>query len=312
MSQASGRATGARRRDDPMSGALWMLVSCCLLAVLAGVGRYLALQGVHPFQIVFLRIFFAFLTLLPLLAWRGPSFVRTRHIKLYGVRVCIGLIAMTTWFSALAHLPIGDVTAISFLAPLVATAGAALILRETVRLRRWTATIVGFLGRLVVLQPGSVPLGTGTWLALASAAAMGFSVLIIKTLAGAEDPDKVVFISNALMTPLALIPALFVWSWPEPWLWPALLCLGPLATLGHVTLTRAFAAADASFVVTFEFARLPVAVFVGYLMFGEVTGAWTWIGAAIIFSSAVYIVHRERRLKVPVTTPEARKSTPSI
>lgn len=287
----------ASARHDPWACALWMILSCALLAGLATLGRYVTTAGVPPFQVVFLRVAFAWVTLAPLVLLHGKSFAKTTHWPLYGIRAVTGSIAMLCWFSALALISVGEVTAISFLAPLFATIGAALFLGEIVRLRRWAATIVGLLGALVILRPGIVELSLGSWLAVASAIAMGISTVFIKRLADGDHPDKVVFLSTTLQAPLTLIPALLVWQWPEPGLWPYLIAMGPLGTLGHVTLTRAFAAAEASFTMSFDFIRLPFAVAFGFAVFGEIIDLWTWAGAAIIFASSLFIVHREAQLK---------------
>lgn len=295
---ATRAATKKRtRRHEPLVCAFWMIVSCALLAGLAAIGRYVTTSGMPPFQVVFLRVLFALFTLMPLFLLHGRSFVRTDQWKVYGIRAVTGSIAMLTWFSALSLISVGDVTAISFLAPLFATVGAALFLGEVVRVRRWAATLIGFSGALIILRPGFAELSLGSWLAVASAVAMGVSSVFIKRLADGDHPDKVVFLSSCLQAPLTLVPALLVWQWPEPGLWPWLIAMGPVATLGHVALTRAFAAADASFTMTFDFARLPFAVLFGYAVFGEIIDLWTWIGAAIIFSASLFIVHREAQLK---------------
>lgn len=285
------------KRHDPLACAIWMILSCAILAVLAIIGRYVTTSGVPPFQVVFLRVFFVLITLLPLLAMQGKSFLKTSQWRMYSIRAFSGSIAMLTWFSALALIPVGDVTAISFLAPLFATIGAALFLGEVVRIRRWAATLIGLLGALVILRPGMVEFTLGSWLAVGAAVAMGISSVFIKRLADGDNPDKVVFLSSLLQAPITLVPALLVWQWPDPGLWPYLIAMGPVATLGHVTLTRAFAAAEASFTMTFDFARLPFAVAFGYAVFGEVIDLWTWIGASIIFASSLFIVHREAQLK---------------
>jgi drug/metabolite transporter (DMT)-like permease len=274
-----------------------MILSCAVLAGLAAIGRYVTTSGVPPFQVVFLRVIFALITLLPLFLLHGRSFVRTDQWILYGVRALTGSIAMLTWFSALALISVGEVTAISFLAPVFATVGAALFLGEIVRIRRWAATLIGLAGALVILRPGIVEMSLGSWIAVGSAVAMGVSSVFIKRLADGDHPDKVVFLSSCLQAPLTFVPAVLVWQWPDPDLWPWLVAMGPIATLGHVTLTRAFAAAEASFTMTFDFARLPFAVAFGFAVFGEVIDLWTWIGAAIIFSASLFIAHREAQLK---------------
>jgi len=312
MGETSSRQSSNNARHDPLACAFWMILSCALLAGLSVIGRYVTISGVPPFQVVFLRLIFAVITLLPLFALQGKSFVRTAQWPVYGIRAVTGSIAMFAWFSALSLIPVGEVTAISFLAPLFATVGAALILGEVVRIRRWIATLIGLLGALVILRPGVVELGPGSWLAVISAIAMGISSVFIKRLTDSDNPDKVVFISTLLQAPLTLIPALLVWQWPEPGLWPYLIAMGPVAMFGHVTLSRAFAAAEASFTMTFDFARLPFAVVFGIAVFGETIDVWTWAGAAIIFAASVFIVHREAQLKKRTASAAIGPASPRV
>ncbi len=281
-----------------------MLASCALIAGIGAIGRYAATSGMPPLQIVFLRVAFAFLTMLPLFALRGRELVRTEQIKTYLIRVSIGLCAMYLMFIALSYSPLGEVTAISFLAPLFATVFAVVLLGEVVRMRRWAATIVGFIGAMVIIRPGMIEITTGVWLSIGAAVGIGMTTMFIKRLTGGDDATKVVFISTALMTPVTLIPALFVWEWPEPELWFYLALFGPVATFGHVALARAFSAADASVVMSFDFARMPFAVLLGFMLFGEVVDVWTWVGAGIIFSAGLYIARREMTLKKPPPAPE--------
>ncbi len=312
MQKPANSSARPARRNDPLAAALWMILSCALLAGLSGLVRYVALEGVQPLQIVFMRVLFAFLTLAPLLLIRGPSFAKTDRWPVYWWRTLFGTLTMLTWSSSLAYITVGEVTAITFLAPLFATIGAALVLGEIVRMRRWIATLIGFAGALVILRPGIIEFTLGSWLALIAAFGMGISTLFIKALTDHDDPDKVVFISSALMTPMTLVPALFVWSWPEPYLWLCMIAMGPIATLGHITLTRAFAAADASFVMSFDFARLPFAVAFGFVLFGENVDLWTWVGAGIIFSASLYIAHRETQLNRQLAPVSVGPANPRV
>lgn len=280
-----------------------MLVSCALLAGVAALGRYAALQGVPTFQTVFLRLLFALLCFAPLLAHRGLEMLRTDHLNLYVLRVFVGLGGMTLWFAALAHISVGEVTAIGFLAPIFGTVGAVLFLREIVGWRRIGATLVGFLGAMIILRPGTSEIGAGAWLALGAAFGMAMAGLLIKSLSGKDDPDKVVLIALCLQTPVSVIPAVFVWEWFDPHLWFVYAAMGLTGMLGHITLTRAFRAADASMIMSLEFARLPFAVGLGYAMFGELIDLWTWIGAGVIFVAAVYTARRER-VNRNVATPK--------
>jgi drug/metabolite transporter (DMT)-like permease len=282
--------------SGPMAGVIWVTIAMALFAGLAAFSRAAMDAGLHPFEVVFLRNLFACLMLLPLLAWRGASLLRSGQLPLYGVRVLISLISMQAWFYALSLIPIGEVTAISFLAPVFGTLAAIFLLGERVRLRRWTAVIVGFLGAMIILRPGMAPLGLGQLCAVLSAMSQGLTVIMVKQLTAADDPDKIVFLTNMMLLPLSLVPALFVWSWPTLGMLVPVLGMGLTAVLGHIALVRGYAATEASLAMTFEFSRLPFTVAVAYLAFGEIIDAWTWIGALIIFASAAYITRRETKL----------------
>jgi drug/metabolite transporter (DMT)-like permease len=283
--------------QDPVAGVLWVTASMALFAGLAVFSRQLMNAGVHPFETVFLRNMFACLMLAPLLAYRGRTLFRSSQFSLYGLRVFISLLSMQAWFYALFLIPIGEVTAISYLAPLFGTLAAIFLLGETVRIRRWTALAVGFLGAMIILRPIGTTLGLGQGLALVSAALSGLTVVLVKQLTAHDDPDKIVFLTNVLMTPLSLVPALFVWTWPTLAMLPALLGMGLCAVIGHVCLVRGYTVTDASLAMTFEFAKLPFAVAIAYLAFGETIDLWTWVGALVIFSSSIYITRREARLR---------------
>src|SRR5207302_5047225 len=173
---------------------------------------------------------------------------------------------------------------------------AVLILHEVVRFRRWSALVLGFVGVLVIMRPGSERLDANLLIVLLSAATGAMNNITVKFLARTERPGTIVTFFMIYLTPLSLIPALFVWRMPDLSTFGALVGLGCLGTIAHISVARAYAAADASACAPFEFARLPFAALLGFLWFGEVTDLWTWVGAAIIAGSAVYVAHRGARL----------------
>lgn len=284
-------------RDDPIRAVIWITVAMALFAVLAAMSRKAALMGMHPLQIVFLRNLSATLFMLPLLVWRGRALMRSNALHLYGVRVAISLFSMTAWFYALALIPVAEVTAIGFLAPLFGTIGAVVFLREKIRFRRMTALIIGFIGAMIILRPGHEPIGLGQACAIFNAISSGVMTVLLKQLSSEDDSAKIVFLTTIMMLPPTLIPALFVWQTPGVEYLPVILTIGFTAVVGHYCLMRGFASTDASLVMTFDFSRLPFAVLIGWWMFGELTDIWTWVGAAVIFASAVYITRREAKLR---------------
>ena len=306
MPASASRDTTVAARADPVAAVLWVTAAMLLFGGLAAFARASMNQGLHPFVVVFLRNLCAVAMLLPLLAWRGRSLVRSPQIGLYGIRILISFSSMLAWFYALSLIPIGEVTAISFLAPLFGTLGAIALLGEIVRLRRWLALIVGFAGAMIILRPGASPLGLGQMCAVLSAILTGLTAVLIKQLTSRDDPDKIVFLTNLGLLPLSLVPALLLWTWPTAAVLPSLAGMGLCAVLGHIALVRGYAKTDASLAQTFEFSRLPFTVAIGYAAFGETIDLWTWIGAFIIFGSAVYVTRREAQLKRP-TTPDLER-----
>jgi drug/metabolite transporter (DMT)-like permease len=291
------RPPAAGAASDPVTGVIWITIAMALFAGLAVFSRMAMNAGLHPFEVVFLRNIFACVLLVPLLVYRGPSLLRSNKLGLYGVRVVISLLSMQAWFYAISIITIGEVTAISFLAPLFGTLGAIFLLGETVRLRRWTALAVGFLGAMVILRPTGASFGAGQMLAVLSAMFTGLTAVLVKQLTAHDDPDKIVFLTNMMLLPLSLVPALFVWTWPTAAVLPALIGMGVCAVLGHIALVRGYTVIDASLALTFEFSKLPFTVAIAYLVFAEKIDVWTWVGALVIFASAVYITRREAQIR---------------
>jgi len=259
-----------------------------------------------PLEIAFFRNLFALASMLPWMLSSGFPGLDTSHLRLHVTRAVIGVFAMWLWFTSLALVPLADAVALSFTMPLFIIAGAAAILGEKVGLRRWSATALGFVGMLVILRPGIAEVSPVMALPVATAAIWATSALILKHMSATVRAGTSVLYMNLLMTPLSLVPATFVWIWPH---WEDFLLLAPLglsATLAHLALARAFAAADASALMPFDYARLPFIALFAFVLFGEVAEVWTWIGAAIIAGSAIYVARRESVLA------KQRDATPPI
>ncbi len=303
MSSPRPLPTRGAALSAPLQGALYMIGAAFLFAMMNGAIRLLADgaqtesgEGMHPFQIAFLRNVFALSFMLPWLAHRGLGGLRTERLRLYFWRSGVALIAMLCWFSAVAYLPMADAVALNFTVPLFATAGAAIFLGEVVRARRWTATAIGFLGVLIILRPGYTEITPEMALPVIAACFMAASILIVKSLSRTESPALVVLYMNLLLTPLSLVPAFFVWRWPNLAELGLGAFIGLCAVLAHIAFTRAFARADASALMPFDYARLPFVAVVGFVLFSELPDIWTWIGAAVIAAAAIYIAQREARV----------------
>jgi S-adenosylmethionine uptake transporter len=279
-------------------------------ATLMNVFIRIAARDLHPFEVTFFRCLFGLLVLVPWLLRVGIATLRTRKVWFFTLRAAVSLVSMLTWFYGITLVPLATATALNFTGPLFATAGAALVLGETVRLRRWMAVLAGFAGVLVILRPGLGALDPNLLIILLSAATAGMGVVTVKYLSRSESATAIVSYMVIYSAPLALIPALFVWRWPSWEALGAMAVLGALGTTAHFAMVRAYSAADASACAPFEFLRMPFTALLAYFVFSEVTDVWTWVGAAVIAGSSIYVAHREARLARRARAPAPRVAQP--
>jgi drug/metabolite transporter (DMT)-like permease len=242
---------------------------------------------------VFFRNFLAVLILLPLVARAGFGTLRMHRPKLFFLRAAINAVGMFCGFTALTLIPLAQMTALSFTTPLFVTIGAVLFLGEVIRARRIAAICVGFLGTLIILQPGVVDVTFGALLALISALTIAMASLIVKVLTRSESQHAIVTWMVVMQAPLALIPSLWVWQWPDLLTWGFLWGMALSGTIAHLCFTRAFSLVDITALQPLEFIKLPFAVILAWVIFAEWPGLWTFVGGAVIFASTVYITRRE-------------------
>lgn len=279
-----------------VQGIAWMLVGTVVFSVMPITVRE-ATRHMHPFEAAFFRNLVALLIMTPWLVSTGFTAMRTSRWRLYTTRALTGAVSMFSWFYGMAHMPLGAAQALSFTQPLFATLLAAVVLREDVRLRRWSATVLGFVGVLIIIQPGSRPVGIPEMAVLLSALFGAMSAVQVKSLSRTESTSAMVFFLALYMTPFSLVPALFVWTWPplEAWFWIA--AMGTVGTIGHLCVVRAYHLAEASALMPYDYIRLPMAAIFGWAIYNEALTTTFWIGAAIIAGSAIYIAHRERVIR---------------
>ena len=253
-------------------------------------------DSVSIHQIIFFRNLFALVLMAPWLMRMRLADYRTDRFGLHLARAIFTFFGLFTLYYAIARIPMAEVIALNFTTPLFVIVLAALILRETVGPRRWAATLIGFIGALIIIRPGMVEISFAALVALGAAAIYAISNIIVKTLTKTESTPLILFYFYILVLPMAGVPMLFNWQTPDiaSWLWLAFLALSN--SLANLCLTRSFRAADLSLIYPFDFMRLPVTAFLGFVFFAEMPDAWTWIGAGVIFASSYYIARREARI----------------
>ena len=265
----------------------------CFTAMTVAV-RMLA-QKIPVVEQVAFRSLIVLVVLAPWIVRARFAAIRTQRLRLFVVRAVFIGIGTVTWFMAVSEMPLADAVALHFTLPLFGIVLAIVVLREAVGLNRWIATMVGFGGTLVILRPGFVDIDPIAVVVLLSAAAYAAGAITGKILLRTEAPVTVVFYLNLFIGLFTLIPTAFVWVTPSTADLPAILVIGLSAAAAHTCLARAFAIADASFLLPLEFLRLPVTGFAAYVLFSEIPDRWTLAGAAIIFAGAWYVNLGERR-----------------
>ena len=284
---------------------LLKVISAFLLAVMSALVRFLG-EKFPVGQTMFFRSAFAILPVLVIYAWRNElaAAVRTSRPLGHVGRGLISVLGMFCNFSALARLPIVDATAISFAAPLITVAMAAILLKERVRMYRWSAVIVGFVGILVMLVPNFDPAlraagvasGVGLAFAIVGAFCNAGSVIQTRRLTQTETTSSIVFYFSLVCAVAGLATLPFGWLKPN-WLeLLALITVGLCGGVAHILLTESYRWAPASLVAPFDYTAMVWAFLLGYFFFHELPGAFIFAGAVIIAAAGLFVIWRERQL----------------
>ena len=250
-------------------------------------------QDIHPFEIGFFRTVTNLLLMIPFVIRTGPSVFRSDNHKIYALRGLVGFTFVMSYFPGAAMIPVSESQALIFTSPLFAVLLVVVFLGEKIRARRMVALAIGFVGAMIILRPGFDAVNIGAGLVLIGAMTNGASNALVKYTTRKDHPDTAVLFLMLYVTPLIAIPTIFVWVTPSWEQLGLMVAIGFFATLNQRFLSRAFAAADATAVLPYDFARLPFAALIGWLVFVDLPDIWVWIGGAIIFGASVYIAHRE-------------------
>lgn len=290
-----------------LRGILWVAFSGVLFAAL-NVFTLIPAQHLNPYVMAFLRYFFGALFLVPIVMRLGLyRSLHTRRMPLHISRGAIHTAGMMLWFVALPLTTLAEITALGFTGPIFVTIGAALFLAEKVRLRRWIAVIIGFIGAMIIIRPGFGDIHLGVICILISTPIFSASNLISKALARTDSSTTIVIWQNIVIVICALPFALWFWQSPA---WGDIgwfLLAGLAGTLGHICQQRGYQLADITLLQPIGFLSLIWNTMLGYFLFFQKPDVWTFVGAAVIFASALYISHREavRRSQIKTAGTQA-------
>jgi drug/metabolite transporter (DMT)-like permease len=305
-----------------LKAVLLKLTSALMFSVMSALVRYVS--DVTPVgEMVFCRSFFAIIPVMIIYAWRGELMAAFRTSRPFGHlgRGTISVAGMFFNFAALARLPIVDVTTITFASPLITVALSAWILKERVRIYRWSAVVVGFVGVVVMLWPhldvarytaaGNAAATAGALFALVSAFTNAGSVVQTRRLTDTETTSSIVLYFSLFCALGGLLTLPFGWIVPSLPQLAALITVGVFGGLSHILLTESYRYAPASLLAPLDYTALFWAFILGYWFFGELPTGTVYVGSAIVAGSGLFVIWRERQLGLERARARAASGPPT-
>ncbi len=266
-----------------LKAAAWMAGWLSAMLIMAIAGRE-ATRELDVFQIMEMRSVLGLFMLYPLIHLGGFAALKTarpwqhiaRNVAHYGAQFC--------WFLALTMIPLAQVISIEFTMPIWTAILAVAFLGERMGLWKNLAVVLGVVGVVLIVRPGTNEIVPGQLIALAAAVGFAISLTMVKSLTRTDSVVTILFWMLVIQSAIGLVPALAVWQWPSPYVWGWILAIAFLGTYSHYCLTRAMLHADATIVVPMDFLRVPLAALAGWLIYSERLDTFTILGAALILS----------------------------
>ncbi|WP_213775933.1 DMT family transporter [Bradyrhizobium sp. dw_78] len=264
--------------------ALWMAGWLSMMLVVAIAGRA-ALREMNVFQLMELRTLLGFFMLYPMIRMNGGfAAMKTSRLPQHIGRNLSHYVAQLGWFFALTLIPIGQVVAIEFTAPIWTALLAASFLGERMTLWKITAIVLGLIGVLIIVRPATTEFNPGQMIAFAAAVGFGIAIVMVKSLTRTEQTVTIIFWMLIVQSAAGILPCLYVWTWPSAYVWGLSVIIAFCGTFSHFCLARAMLYADATVVVPMDFLRVPLTATAGWLIYSERLDVFTVLGAILILA----------------------------
>ncbi|MES2915685.1 MAG: DMT family transporter [Pseudomonadota bacterium] len=303
-------------RDTTLQGILLMLAFCVIAPLLDVSAKLAAENGVPVGQVTAARFVVQTALMLPVMWFMGLSFrLSARALGYTTLRALFLLVSTFAFVSGIQVMPIADALAIVFVEPFILLILGHFLFDDQVGPRRIAACAVGFVGALFVIQPSLAAFGLVALWPLATAVLFAFYMLVTRAISAWMHPVTMQF--HTSWTGLLLCLPVMVLAngsgiaaldpiWPVGWNWLWLFGVGFWAAVSHMSMTYALKFAPSATLAPLHYSEIVTAVILGYLIFGDFPNRMTWVGIAIIVSSGLYIIHRER------LSAKARSKSPSL
>ena len=276
-----------------------------VLPIMDGMAKHLSTE-IHFLEVVWGRYFFMVVISVPLtFIFFKKHLTWPKNINIQLLRSIFLFLSTILFFYAISVISLAESLTLAFVAPILVTFLSAILLKEQVGFRRWTAVIVGFIGAIIVIRPGFNEISLATLAALGTGVAYAFYIITTRKLSSIDSPLLTLIFTGLSGAIFISIIVPFVWITPNYNQWLLLIGLAAVGTLGHFFLILSLNFAEASKLAPLGYFEIVNNIIIGYYFFGDFPNKWIWLGLIIIISSGLYISIRE-------TTKEKRIMEPSV
>ena len=259
-------------------------------------------QRLHITQILLVRQIGMVIMVAPAILRNFPGSLRTTRPGLQLIRVFCALVAMLFGFTAVIHMPLADATAIFFAKSFFVTVFAVFFLAEIVGVYRWSAVLIGFVGVLIMLQPGTDNFSIYGLASLVGAAGAAAVMILLRLLSRSDSSDTIMTYGALGVGLVMIIPGIYFWQQPTASEWLLLAAVAVVSYFGQRCNIFAYKHGEASLLASLDYVRLLWATLFGFLIFDQLPGISTWFGAVIVVAAAIFTIYRETRRKSGLAT----------
>ena len=280
---------------SPIYIATIIAVCVAFLCAVDGIIVRILTNELHPFLIVFYRSLFGLIIIIPFLFKDKKIFVS--HYKyLHFFRALLKIGALTSFFLAIKYVILSDVTAVSFITPILIILGSILFLKEKPKKNHILLSCISFIGILVILKPGQNVISLAIYWAIIGSILGAFIQLILKKMSSKDSSNTLIAWNLICTVPLSFIPAYFFWKIPSFEIFLLLFVQGIIGLLNMAFMTKAMTISDINYLAPYDFLRLPIISILAFILFDEIPEISTLIGAFIIFFSSFYISNSTKKM----------------
>lgn len=282
--------------NSQLVGISWMIVHCFLISVISVLVKHTS-EEFHILQVVFFHNAFAFIFLLPWVLKKGLlESIATKKINLHLIRSILAVLSITLYFYAFTIITLTEARAIALSGPLISSLLAIIFLKETMGYHRIIALILGLIGAIIIIQPGTIGFSFASLLVVAALCMWSVIEIIIKKLGKTESMITQLFYLMGFTTIFSIPGAIIFWKTPENISqWLLLMSIGAVLIINCFAVFKAFTQADITTLMPFDFSGMIFTAIIAFFVFGEIVTIPVLCGSIIIMLSSVYMVRREAK-----------------